>query len=321
MKNPFRNLKVLIIGDVMLDRYVTGTIERISPEAPVPVVRYESETLRLGGAANVALNVAALGAKPILCSVVGRDSFGKKFCESMEVAGLSSDGIHISKKRQTTVKTRILAGQQQVIRIDREDTFALRKKEEQKILEKVNSILEKEKIGLVIFQDYNKGVLTKKVIKNVIRQAQKRNILTAADPKKKNFWTYKKISLFKPNLAEIRAMLPFVVGTDAKSLQKAGRFIRKKLGNMHTFITLSEHGIFTDDGKEQEIIPTRPRAVRDVCGAGDTVISVAACALAIGKSAQEAARLANIAGGQVCEKAGVVPVDFAQLQREYSENK
>ena len=319
MKNPFANLNVLIVGDVMLDRYLTGAIERISPEAPVPVVRYTGETLRLGGAANVALNVAALGARPFLCSVVGKDTYGADFTDLMRAENLSLLGICASDKRQTTVKSRVLAGRQQVLRIDREDIFALKKKEERRLLKKIDKILEQEKIGLIILQDYNKGVLTKKMIKEIIRRAVQKNIPTAADPKKKNFWAYKNVTLFKPNLAEIRAALSFPVLPEIDSLQRAARAVRKKLGNDFTLITLSEQGVFVDDGEGQKKIPARVRAVTDVCGAGDTVISVAGCAIAVGMKAEEAAVLANLAGGQVCEQPGVVPVNLAQLQKEYKE--
>lgn len=315
----FNNLKVLIIGDVMIDRYLTGSIDRISPEAPVPVVQLREEEIRLGGAANVALNIAALGAKAYLCSVIGSDDNGKRFLDLLPANHLLNDGIVISKERQTTTKTRILAAHQHVLRVDREDTFYLTKKEEKKTLEKVNNILSKNEIDVILFQDYNKGVLTKKLIKSVVKIAIQKGIPTAVDPKKKNFWAYKKVNLFKPNLKEIRESLPIEIKTNQASLEETGKQIRKRLKNDFSLITLSEKGLFYDDKKSAKIIPTRPRQIRDVCGAGDTVIAVAACGLGLGLSMKDIAILSNLAGGQVCEKVGVHPLDKSQLEKEYSD--
>ncbi|MGK0364281.1 MAG: rfaE bifunctional protein kinase chain/domain [Saprospiraceae bacterium] len=315
----FNNLKVLIIGDVMIDRYLTGNIDRISPEAPVPVVHLQEEENRLGGAANVALNVAALGATPYLCTVIGADENGEKFLNLLPQNKLLNDGIITSGERQTTTKTRILAANQHVLRVDREDTFDLVQKEEKKILEKLNKILKNNKIDVILFQDYNKGVLTRSLIKKVTDIALNKGIPTAVDPKKKNFWSYKNVNLFKPNLKEIRESLSMDIQANETSLEAVGLQIQKRLKNEYSLITLSERGLFFNDKKNSKIIPARPRQIRDVCGAGDTVIAVAACGLGLGLKMKDIAILANLAGGQVCEKVGVHPLNKDQLKEEYSD--
>ena len=315
----FNDLKVLIIGDVMIDRYLTGKIERISPEAPVPVVHLTEEEIRLGGAANVALNVAALGATPYLCTVIGADESGKSFLDLLPYNNLMADGIMISDERQTTTKTRILSGHQHILRVDREDTFDLVEIEEKETLEKVKEIISEVKIDVILFQDYNKGVLTKSLIRKIITLANKKKIPTAVDPKKNNFWAYKNVSLFKPNLKEIRESLSMDIQVTEDSLKTVGLQIHKKLKNTSSLITLSEKGLFFSDKRGTKILPAYPRQIRDVCGAGDTVIAVAACGLALGLPMKEIAVLANLAGGQVCEKVGVHPLDKEQLEKEYSD--
>lgn len=300
--------EVLIIGDVMLDRYLMGSVSRISPEAPVPVVLHNATENRLGGAANVALNVHALGGVPVLCSVTGSDEDGELLRQILPANDITAEGIMVSPGRQTTVKTRILGNNQQILRIDREDAHDLTEEEAQQFLQKILRLLERRPVRAVIFQDYNKGVLTPVVIQTVIEAARKRNILTAVDPKKINFFAYKGVDLFKPNLKEIRDSAPFEVLPELASLQKASDFLREQLHNRFTMITLSEKGIFLDDGSEHKIFPTERRNVADVSGAGDTVISVAALGLAAGLELEMIATLSNLAGGQVCEFPGVVPV-------------
>ncbi len=305
------NLEVLIIGDVMLDRYLTGAVSRISPEAPVPVVLHQDSEDRLGGAANVALNVRALGGIPVLCSVVGRDEDGELFQSILPANGITAEGIVTSQARRTTVKTRVLGNNQQMLRIDREDTHELTGEEEQFFLQKIVRLLNERHIRVIIFQDYNKGVLTQRVIEKVIEEAKSRDILTAVDPKKANFFAYRGVDLFKPNLKEIRDSAPFPVKAELPSLRQASDFLRERLQNRLTMITLSEKGLFLDDAKTKgggRIFPTVPRNVADVSGAGDTVISVAALGLAAGLDLEMIATLSNLAGGQVCEFPGVVPV-------------
>lgn len=311
--------EVLIIGDVMLDRYLTGSVSRISPEAPVPVVLQHAMEDRLGGAANVALNVHALGGVPVLCSVVGNDEDGAIFQRLLPANGISPEGIMASPGRQTTVKTRILGNNQQMLRIDREDIHDLTDDEAKLFVQKILRLLAERPIGIVIFQDYNKGVLTPEVIAAVIAATRQRGILTAVDPKKVNFFAYQGVDLFKPNLKEIRDSAPFAVRPEPESLQRASDFLRERLQNRITMITLSEKGLFLDDGSGGKIFPTIPRKVADVSGAGDTVISIAALGLASGMDIEMIATLSNLAGGQVCEFPGVVPVrrDILALELEH----
>ncbi|MFK8104400.1 MAG: bifunctional heptose 7-phosphate kinase/heptose 1-phosphate adenyltransferase [Saprospiraceae bacterium] len=313
----FNQLQVLVVGDVMIDRYLQGSVDRISPEAPVPVVKFHSTDNRLGGAANVALNIKALGATPYLCSVIGQDENTAVFMDLLPKNDLSDLGIHFSKERMTTVKTRVIAQSQQMLRVDREDNFALSAKEEADFLHLVQGILTTKKIDVILFQDYNKGVLTPKVIQTIIRLAQQHNIPTAVDPKNQNFLTYKNVTLFKPNLKEVRQNIPLEVHTNVSSLTEAANYIHRHLENKYTLITLSEKGLFLHDQEKATIIPTQARNIADVCGAGDTVISVAALGLALSLDMKEVSFLANLAGGQVCERVGVVPVHKAQLKKEF----
>ncbi len=310
------NQQVLIVGDVMIDRYLRGSVNRISPEAPVPVVLQKETEDRLGGAANVALNVQALGGKPFLCSVLGDDEDGALFLKMLKVHELTQVGISTSPSRRCTVKTRILGNHQQMLRIDMEDTHGLDAVEEGSLMNKVLSILAQEPIRVIILQDYNKGVLTESMIHFILQEAKQRGIFTAADPKMTNFFAFKGVDLFKPNLKEVRESTPFPVSTENESLQKASDFLREKLGNRYTMLTLSEKGLFLDDGSRGKRYPTIPRNISDVSGAGDTVISIAAMALAAGLELKTVALLSNLAGGQVCESPGVVSVNRALLEIE-----
>ncbi len=315
----FNKVNVLIVGDVMIDRYLTGRVDRISPEAPVPVVHLQNTENRLGGAANVALNVNALGATAYLCSVIGEDEMGDEMMKLLPAAGLATRGVSRSSARTTTVKTRIMAQGQQLLRVDSEKNDDLGAADLQRLLTTIGDLLESREIHVILFQDYNKGVLSIPAIQAVMLEAIKRDIPTAVDPKAKNFWAYKHVTLFKPNLREIRAQLDQPVLPEPASLQQAAREISQKLGNRYTMITLSEKGLFLDDARRSTVLPTQPRSIADVSGAGDTVISIAALGLALDADMAEVAELANLAGGQVCEKLGVVPVDKVQLEREYEQ--
>lgn len=300
---------IMVVGDVMLDRYLTGSVTRISPEAPVPVVLQQGTEDRLGGAANVALNICALGGIPLLCSVVGEDADGMRLKQEIfPENNINADGIICSATRKTTVKTRVLGNNQQMLRIDQEDTHDLSIPEQELLLEKVQELLDKYPVSVLILQDYNKGVLTANLIAQLITVAHNRGILIAVDPKKANFFAYQGVDLFKPNLKEIRDSAPFTVRPVLESLAEAARFLREKLSNQLTMITLSEKGLYLDDEISQQVYPTIARNVADVSGAGDTVISIAALALAAGLSLDVLALLSNLAGGQVCEFPGVVPV-------------
>jgi rfaE bifunctional protein kinase chain/domain len=318
----FKKLNVLIIGDVMIDRYVYGKVNRISPEAPVPVVEFQGSEDRLGGAANVALNVKALGATPYLLSITSNDAEGDTFERLLRENALSTEGVIRSQTRMTTVKTRVMAGTQQLLRIDRETTHDTDEIENDLFLKKLDNLLKNNKIHIIIFQDYNKGVLNKITIEASIAHANAHKIPTTVDPKKHNFLTYKNVTLFKPNLKEIREAVPFGVKPEVASLQQAADFLRHNLGHQITMITLTEKGIFVESPTEGgQIYPTQPRNISDVSGAGDTVISVASLGLASGFDMKTIAHISNIAGGQVCEIPGVVPVNLERLKREVLNSK
>lgn len=313
----FNRVNVLVVGDVMIDRYLRGNVNRVSPEAPVPVVHLQKSENRLGGAGNVALNIRSLGATPFLVSVIGNDNFGDQFQELLPEYSISGKHLIRSSHRQTTVKTRIIASSQHLLRVDTEDIFDLVKEEEEQLMSVIRDILDTKDIQVILFQDYNKGVLSPRVIREVTLESIKRDIPTAVDPKFKNFWAYKHANIFKPNLKEIKAQVPFEINNTSASLKKASDFLRSKLGHQTTLVTLSEKGLFVDDKTENYIIPTQERSIADVCGAGDSVISIVAIGLALGIGMKEIAALSNLAGGQVCEKVGVVPVDKSQLRKEY----
>ena len=344
----FTELNVVIVGDVMIDRYWHGKVTRISPEAPVPVVELQRTEDRLGGAANVALNIAALGATPYLFSAIGADTEGVDFLELMTNNNLSTLGLHQIQGRPTTVKTRIMAGTQQMLRVDNEVTTDLDVENRLAFVAKLSAFLAKTKVDVLIFQDYNKGVLTAETIKNVMAEAQKHNIPTTVDPKRHNFLAYEGATLFKPNLKEIRDAVDFAVKPELDSLLHVTAFLHTHLQNRLTMITLSEKGLFlgetmlpkanpassvdifdhsemskmtetTDIAKITEgvLFPTQTRHISDVSGAGDTVISVASLCLAAKTDNRTLAVLSNLAGSQVCELAGVVPVNRAQLKTEF----
>ena len=317
----FNNINVLILGDVIIDRYLEGTVDRISPEAPVPIVHLRQSDNRLGGAANVALNVKAMGATPFLFSVVGDDENAIIFQKLLPENNLWADGIINSTERCTTVKTRVMANHQQLLRVDREDTHDISKNVKELLLNKIKGFLDKNTVHVIILQDYNKGVLSLSMIQNILSEAEKRNIPIVVDPKKNHFFEFKNVEIFKPNLKEIQDSVPFEITTNVESLTKASDYLRSQSGSKNTIITLSEKGIFIDDGKKQSIIPTQIRNIADVCGAGDSVISLTALGVAMQLDLEKIAALSNLAGGQVCEKVGVVSVDKNQLKQEFERFK
>ena len=315
----FNNINIAVIGDVIIDRYLDGKVDRISPEAPVPIVHLKKSDNRLGGAGNVALNIKAMGATPYLFSLIGEDENAGIFEELMPKNNLWKDGILRSKERCTTVKTRVMANNQQLLRVDREDTHQLSEIEEENFINKIETFLSVQNIDVIILQDYNKGVLSLSVINKIISIAEKKGIPIVVDPKKTNFLSFKNVEIFKPNLKEIQESTPFEVQPNLASLKKASEFLRQNSGAKNTIITLSEKGMFIDDGKQTQIIPTQIRNIADVCGAGDSVISLTALGLALKLALKDIAFLANLAGGQVCEKVGVVPVNKNQLKKEFIE--
>ena len=313
----FNNLNVLIIGDVMIDSYMWGKVSRISPEAPVPIVAVEKKERRLGGAANVALNVQAMGANPILCSVIGVDLEGQMFLDLLKNQKLSQKGILKSRDRITTNKIRIIGNNHQMLRVDEETEEDISSSETDQLLQLILFILQHDKIDVIIFEDYNKGLITPKLIKSVVDIAKKRGIPIAVDPKKKNFNHYKGVTLFKPNLKELKEGLKIDFDPiNIKELEKAVSSFRVKQKFTTALITLSERGIYSNSRSSKFILPAHLRMIADVSGAGDTVISVAALCLAMDLHPVMVAALSNLAGGLVCEQVGVVPVDKERLLKE-----
>ncbi len=317
----FNNKKVLIIGDVMLDAYIWGKVERISPEAPVPVVTVVNREERLGGAANVGMNIRALGARPIMCSVIGSDDKGETLRALMLNSGLDDAGIIESPHRFTTTKFRILGNNTQMLRVDEETSRPLEKEVFHQLCSHIDKILKTDDIHVIIFQDYDKGVISPELIDFVTDMAEEMGIPVTVDPKKRNFLAYRNTTLIKPNLAEMQEGLELAeLSSNKESLQKAARQLSEVLNTSMILNTLSEKGVFiywNEDGEARaELLPAYRRNIADVSGAGDTVISVASLCLASGMGAIDMALLSNLAGGLVCEEAGVVPINKGKLMAE-----
>lgn len=317
----FNKLNVLIIGDVMVDSYLWGTVDRISPEAPVPIVSVSKRENRMGGAANVALNIKSLGANPILCSVVGNDKKGEEFIQLLEKRHMETRGVLKSKQRLTTTKFRVLGNNVQMLRVDEETDNILQHDDNSKLYEKFLEIIDDTRIDVIIFQDYDKGIITPTLIKEIVEMANRKNIPIAVDPKKKNFKAYKNVSLFKPNLKELKEGLNVDFDSSNKEeLESMAGKLKALLNSKMIMVTLSEDGVFIDFSDEtannSEIIPSHIRSISDVSGAGDTVISVASLCLACNTSPYLLATLSNLAGGLVCEEVGVVPINKSRLLEE-----
>jgi rfaE bifunctional protein kinase chain/domain len=313
--NGFSRLKVLIIGDLMIDSYTWGRVSRISPEAPVPVVNVIRRESRLGGAGNVVLNISSLGATAVICSVIGDDAPGRELQKIILDANLSTDGLIVEPGRMTTVKERIIAGSQQVVRVDSETENSISLSSQQALLAHIKDSI--SDVDVIIFEDYDKGVLSAELIQSVISMAKENNIPTVVDPKRKNFFAYQGATLFKPNLHELRDGLGLMpTDFDADHLAETVRKFKVSQEFSGVFVTLSERGVYIDFENDQHLIPAHIRQISDVSGAGDTVISIAACVLALGGSTEQIASLANLGGGLVCESLGVVPIDLALLRKE-----
>jgi len=311
----FKGLKVLIIGDVMLDSYIWGAVERISPEAPVPIINVKKKDFRLGGAANVALNVLSLGATPILCALIGDDDDGEKLLRRMAEQGMSKEGIITTVDRPTTVKTRVIASHQHVVRVDEESDREANASEEKAMLDKISKLL--PQCQVVIFEDYDKGAINASIIQQAVTLANKHNIPTVVDPKKRNFLAYKNVTLFKPNLKELREGLKIdVSASNQEQVEQAATTLKEKLQARGVIVTLSEYGIYVDFENQKVKLPAHEREIADVSGAGDTVVSVVALCAALKLDAKTIASLSNLAGGLVCQHVGVVPIDKDELMHE-----
>lgn len=292
----------------MVDEYLWGDVSRISPEAPVPVVSCEKREYRMGGAANVAINIKSLGAEPIMCSVIGNDEIGKVYRSLLAKRKMTDEGILESDKRISTVKTRVIGNHQHLLRVDHEITDFICAEQENALLSKIKGIVEKQQIDAIIFQDYDKGVLTPTIIKEVTNIAVKNSIPTLVDPKKRSFDLYDRVSMFKPNFKElVEGMNIELKKGDFEGINEQAKKLHDK-GVKYVMITLSELGVFISNGNEYKIIPAEIRDITDVSGAGDTVVSVASLCLASGLTAFQSAFLSNKSGGLVCEKVGVIPI-------------
>lgn len=314
--SDFNRLKVLIIGDVMLDSYIWGSVDRISPEAPVPVISVKKRDYRLGGAGNVIVNVHALGATPLAVSLIGNDDAAVKVRSCLKKLNATEDGLVVSNSRPTTEKTRVIAGHQHVVRVDEETDREANAEEEKLIIERVAALL--PQADVIIFQDYDKGTLTKNVISSTVELARKKGIPTVVDPKKRNFLSYERVTLFKPNLKELREGLKVDVST-FEDIEKAVEQLRSKLQADGVMTTLSERGVYINYNNSKTHLPAHVRKIADVSGAGDTVVAIAAACVALKLDAKEVAGLSNLGGGLVCQHVGVVPIDKEELLREAEE--
>jgi D-glycero-beta-D-manno-heptose-7-phosphate kinase len=305
----FKNIKAGVIGDVMLDTYWWGHVDRISPEAPVPVVALDKKEYRIGGAGNVALNLSCLGANVQVISVIGKDDNGQVLKELLGSNHIKTNYLLQTPGRITTSKTRIISRNQQMMRLDEEITKDLSMEEENEFINKVEKYIVEENPHVIVLEDYNKGVLTQRVIETVIAMCKKHNVITTVDPKRKNFFAYSGVDIFKPNLKEVKEGLNLLIeDVTLESLNEIHELLKDRLHHEISFITLSEKGVFYQSDKQAKLIPSHIRNIADVSGAGDTVIAVASLVYAATKNLQLMAEIANIAGGLVCEEVGTVAI-------------
>jgi rfaE bifunctional protein kinase chain/domain len=311
LKDKLNGKRIAVIGDMMLDGYYWGDVKRISPEAPVPVLEVEEEFFRFGGAANVALNIQKLGGIPLPVGVIGNDSYGTIFSSLLKENNIDAEAIITDDSRQTTTKTRVIANNQHIVRIDKENRTPVNRKIEEKLLLQIAKII--DSLDGIILQDYNKGVLTHSLINQIISIANSKNMLITVDPKFDNFFEYKNVTVFKPNRKETEAVLGMKILSD-EDISFAGERLLLELNSKYVLMTLGENGIavFEQNGSEKRM-PTKARKVADVSGAGDTVISTLTIALAAGADIYEASLLANYAAGIVCGEVGIMPVDRDRL--------
>jgi rfaE bifunctional protein kinase chain/domain len=298
----FQKLKVLVIGDVMIDAYIWGTVSRISPEAPVPVVNVKHREKRMGGAANVALNLQSLGAEPILCAVIGDDEEASIFEGLLNKRNVTGKGIIRSKDRITTIKERVLSGSQHLLRVDSESLEPLSQSEQSLLLKRIVELV--SEVDVVVFEDYDKGTINQQIIQQTVKKAQELGKPVVVD-------------LFKPNLKELKeGMNVSFDHSNHVALRTQTQLLRERLGCKMVMTTLSEKGVYIQSEKEDFLIPAYKRSISDVSGAGDTVISIAALCMALHLKPDFVAALSNLGGGIVCEELGVVPIDSKKLEVE-----
>lgn len=313
-------MKVAVIGDIMLDTYWWGNVERISPEAPVPVVAVDKREKRIGGAGNVALNVQALNSSVAMLTILGDDEDGIQLKQLLQEKNIDTRFILESKKRITTNKIRIISRNQQMMRLDAEHTDDIDDSDETKLKDQIEKYILTENPNVVILEDYNKGILTKNIIEHVIKLCNEKNICITVDPKRKNFFSYKNATLFKPNLHEVFTSLNLIPEEISPSLlSEMHTKLKEQLHHSISMITLSDKGIFYQENNNKNIIPSHRRNIADVSGAGDTVIAIASLIFASTKNIQLAAEVANIAGGIVCEEVGTAAINKEKLLKECKE--
>ena len=318
--NDFSKIKVAVIGDVMLDTYWWGKVDRISPEAPVPVVTVTKRDQRIGGAGNVALNLVSLGAHVNVLTVLGKDDDGEQLTTLFNQNNIGAKYVVTSTDRITTNKIRIISRNQHMMRLDAEMQTDITQNDEEKLLYAFEEYIAAESPDIVILEDYNKGVLTQTVVTKIIALCKQHHILTAVDPKRKNFFSYVGVDIFKPNLKEAVEGLNILTDVVSLSLLKdIHLLLQEKLKHKISFITLSEKGVFYNDNNSSSLIPTHIRSIADVSGAGDTVIAVASLVYAATKNVKLMAEVANIAGGLVCEEVGTVAINKESLLKECEE--
>ncbi|HLP27337.1 MAG TPA: D-glycero-beta-D-manno-heptose-7-phosphate kinase [Candidatus Didemnitutus sp.] len=311
-------MEIAVVGDIMLDRYFWGSVHRVSPEAPVPVVDIDNESFHLGGAANVATNLLGLGAKPLLCGVVGDDSSGKMLREISLAAGLDIDGITTEEGRPTTVKTRVIGNNQQIVRLDRETRAHV----SSTVIDAVADFLRKRTaLRGIVLEDYDKGFLSPQLIDAVMAVASERSIPVFVDPKRRHFFDFTSCTLFKPNRKEAADALDVPIKTD-EDVRRAGAMLMERLNCQNVLITLGSEGmmLFERSG-DVSSVPTRAKNVADVSGAGDTVIATLGAMVAAGASMREAAALANVAAGCVVAEPGIVAITANTLLRAVHEDE
>lgn len=314
--SSFKEKHIVVLGDVMIDAYLKGKVNRVSPEAPVPIVNFTGREERLGGAANVALNLLSLGSKVTMASVVGDDSEASTLLSLMKGSGIQTTGIIQESDRQTTVKTRVLGNHQQLLRVDKEQTNDISQEAEERLIDAIQEIID-QGCDAIIFEDYNKGVLTSSLIEQVIELARKQDVFTTVDPKLKNFLAFKNVSLFKPNLKELSEGIGRNVDVNDRSdFENAVKELNSIIHAERVFVTMSEHGVFIAEEDTKHYVSAHRRTITDVSGAGDTVISVATLCLVSSVSSKTIAEIANLAGGIVCESPGVVAIDASRLLEE-----
>lgn len=308
----FTDKKIAVIGDIMLDRYFWGSVSRVSPEAPVPVIDLENETFHLGGAANVASNLKSLGLKTVLCGIIGDDNSAEQFQTICIEKGIDPSGLYRDTERPTTVKTRIIGNNQQIVRLDREVRNMINSKGEKHILDTLKS---NEDIEGIIFGDYDKGAISHKLIKDVLKYAKSKKIAVYVDPKFNNFLYYNDVTVFKPNKKEATQALKIEIETD-EDIRKACKTLNQKLKCENVLLTLGDKGmLLMEKSGKFNYINTKARLVSDVSGAGDTVIATLAACVSGGATMQEAAIIANIAAGYVCGEPGIVSVTKENILR------